>query len=87
MKMIARRALDALMHTYGSVSKRYYAEDFVRVYPDGIRVTVSAARSQRLRTTPRIFSTTKRFTSSPPSSRKTKRWRISGAEAAMAASF
>lgn len=37
MKKLIVRVWDRLTHLYGKISKKYYYEDFVRVYPNGIR--------------------------------------------------
>src|SRR4030042_106653 len=36
MRNLVAKVLNVLTHLYGSISKKYYWEDFVRVYPDGI---------------------------------------------------
>ena len=38
MRRLVAKVLDALTHLYGSISGKYYWEDFVRVYPNGIRI-------------------------------------------------
>lgn len=38
MGRLAEKALDVLTHLYGSISRKYYWEDFVRVYPSGIYI-------------------------------------------------
>jgi 2-polyprenyl-3-methyl-5-hydroxy-6-metoxy-1,4-benzoquinol methylase len=36
MRKLVAKVLDALTHLHGSISIKYYREDFVRVYPNGI---------------------------------------------------
>ncbi len=38
MRKFISKVLDALGHLYGIISRKYYCEDFVRVYPNGIRI-------------------------------------------------
>lgn len=45
MRKLVARVLHALTHLYGSISRKYYCEDFVRVYPDGIRINRLGSRN------------------------------------------
>jgi SAM-dependent methyltransferase len=38
MRQLVVKVWDALTHFYGGISRKYYWEDFIRVYPNGIRI-------------------------------------------------
>ena len=61
MSKLATKVLDVLTHFYGSISRKYYLEDFVRVYPNGIHINRYGRRKPATPTDTKNFLNHQKF--------------------------